>query len=479
MTIQRADARFVLSHPVDSVAVLGPREGWEQALAMAGVPITGVDSGPDLVVASTGAAGEALASGARSVLVEGRVRARPAPADPPRRRLLTLPSLDEPRLIVPLDQRASLRYALGVLARPKAAWKRARNLVLRGLVAAGLQPPGLPTATVATTEPGPPSFVAAARDLGVPSDVGWVLALGANPMSRSAFLLFRPGDADPSWALKFSRVPGQTAPFDDDEQGLGAARAAGGRVAAVAPLLVGRFAVGDLDASLETAAAGRPLFDELSTGRRSTGLAAVERVAEWTVEVGVQTRAAPSTLEAERARLASEVVPRWTSRGAPSDLVDRTLDVPAVFGHGDLWPLNVIGSGSDFSLIDWENARPHSLPLWDLCFFLTDAATVVEQIPAEERDDYVVGLWRGEEALSELLFRWLRRAVDAIGVPERAVAPVITLMWLGHGLSSIDRREALAHPPEPATPQQSPAERLAARWLVEPGLGPSWDRWLR
>ena len=125
MTIQRADARFVLSHPVDSVAVLGPREGWEQALAMAGVPVTGVDSGPDLVVASTGAAGEALASGARSVLVEGRVRARPAPADPPRRRLLTLPALDEPRLIVPLDQRASLRYALGVLARRR--WRRARG----------------------------------------------------------------------------------------------------------------------------------------------------------------------------------------------------------------------------------------------------------------------------------------------------------------------------------------------------------------
>ena len=77
----------------------------------------------------------------------------------------------------------------------------------------------------------------------------------------------------------------------------------------------------------ESVAAGQPLFDELSTGRRSTGIAAVERVAEWTVEVGVQTRAAPSTLEAERARLASEVVPRWTSRGAPSDLVDRTLDV--------------------------------------------------------------------------------------------------------------------------------------------------------
>src|SRR5439155_2220704 len=177
-------------------------------------------------------------------------------------------------------QLASVSYALERWSVVDRRWKTARMRAARVLVSRGLFPSwASPVVTVATQTAGPPTLVAAAGELGVPSDVSWFLTFGqGDALSRNAFQLFRAGFDRPEWVLKFARVSGNSMRFDGDERGLQLARAAGDGIAAHAPRLVGRFDVDGVQASLETAAAGRRLRDVLRTpGDRSVKLRLIER----------------------------------------------------------------------------------------------------------------------------------------------------------------------------------------------------------
>ena len=81
----------------------------------------------------------------------------------------------------------------------------------------------------------------------------------ADALTRGVFHLFPPGAVDPSWVLKFARVPGYSDPFDRDERGLTIARDGGETVARHAPHLLGRLEAAGLSATVETAAVGARL----------------------------------------------------------------------------------------------------------------------------------------------------------------------------------------------------------------------------
>ncbi|HEX2045478.1 MAG TPA: hypothetical protein VHF23_07630, partial [Gaiellaceae bacterium] len=136
---------------------------------------------------------------------------------------------------------------------------------------------------LAARRPAPPFLVARAFGLGIPPGADWLLMPGqGDELSRGGFHLFPPGEPDPAWILKFARVAGYVEPFERDERGLGLAARAGGVAAARAPRLLGRFDVGGLHASVETAAAGQRLVGFLhSDASPAAKRAAVEAVASW------------------------------------------------------------------------------------------------------------------------------------------------------------------------------------------------------
>jgi hypothetical protein len=484
MSLHRVDPRFLLPHPVRRAAVLGDLDDWRAGFASAGIEVAERPSEsepPDVVVSPARLAAEARSTGARSVIVEGARERTLRPASYRTSRVLLRPTRQRPTLALPLDQRAPTSYALERWSLVDRRWKEARMRSARLLVSRGLFPAwGSPIVTVATREGGPPALIAAASELGIPGNVGWFLTFGqGDALSRNAFQLFLPASTRPEWILKFARVAGYSERFDNDEHGLHLARAVGGVVAARAPRLVGRFEVGGLHASVETAVSGRRLRDLLRTpGDRAAKLRLVQRIGEWVLELGRLTAGTPEQTAAERERLRLEVVPSWRELGATTSLVDAVPPLAAVTQHNDLGTWNVVANGDDFAVVDWENVRERALPLWDLLYFLADALVLLDGGGAPELlPEQLTALFAGEAPSSRLLFAWVRRAVSEAAIPEDAVGPLATLCWLSHSHSFGAHNADLAV----FTPRESPRthglEGIARAWMTHPALGADWRAW--
>jgi hypothetical protein len=484
VSLHRIDPRFVLPHRVSRAVVLDGLEEWRAGLVSAGIEVSDETSDrgpPDVVVSPARLAAEARHTRARSIIVEGS-RERPFRAgDYQARRLLLRPTRERPTLALPLDQPAPVSYALERWSVVDRRWKTARMRAARALVSRGLFPSwASPVVTVATHAAGPPAFVAAASELGVPSDVKWFLTFGqGDALSRNAFQLFRPESDQPEWVLKFARVAGYSERFDSDERGLRLAHAAGDVIAAHAPRLVGRFDVDGVHASLETAASGRRLRDLLLTpGDQTAKLKLIERIAGWILELGRLTQRSPEAMGAERQRLRGDVVPWWRELGVHSELVDELPPLRAVTQHNDLGTWNVVADNSDFVVVDWENFREAALPLWDLFYFLgsafvlLDGSVTPEQLPAR-----MVRLFAGESPSSRRLFSWVRRGADAADVPPAAVGTLATLCWLSHSHSAGAHNADLATFTPRDPPRMHGLEGIAPAWMVHPALGPSWSVW--
>jgi hypothetical protein len=480
LDFRRADPRFLLPRHVRSALVVGGGP-WQEALEAGGVrTLDRIEPGNqiDLAVAAADELDEALRAGAEMLLVEGRgARRKVAAAGYAATDFLPLPGLEDPALILPLRYRRASAYAVQYWTKPGTALTRLRNDLARALLAAGRFPPVRPLITLGLREPAQPFLIVAARTLGVPADVHWFMISGeGRAFRRGAFLLFPPGSPKPRWAVKFARQPGDSAPFDRDERGLQAAASAGEVVAAHAPQLLGRFEVAGFQASLESAAVGRRLDHVLGAANvsRTRKIALIERIAQWTIDVASGT-AARDEAGRWREELAERVAPEGVPSGLGSDLVSRIASVPAVFQHNDLWTWHVIVSGDKFTVIDWEFASRPALPLWDLWYFLFDAATQVDRVGGGEgRERYFVRLFRGEEPLSELLFEWTRRAVQALSLAPEDVGPLATLIWLQYGSFYAERLGEQHLADAAVTPS---GRRLPEVWLHEPGLGPGWSVW--
>ncbi len=483
MSAALTDARFALPEPLHSALVLGELSGWAEPLTSAGVDV--VTSGAhDLVIAPPSLAKEAFASGAPMVIVQGGdASAHARAAGMAGRRLLALPRVPEPVAFISLPDPVAARYALGEMFVPTVRWKRARNSLVLPLLSRGLAP-GRAQVTVAARGDGPPFLIEAARRFGTPSDGTWLLTPGQGDiLARGTFHLFPAGDDHPSHVIKFSRVPGRTEPFDRDERGLSVAASGGAAVAEHAPRLLGRMEEAGVHASVETAARGRLFTGFLvSDNPERDRLAAIEQIAGWLVRLAVDTASEPPAIRPELDRLGREVVPAWAQAGAGPELLDGLDRLPAVIQHNDLGTWNIMVTPGSFTAVDWESARRHGLPLWDLWYLLVDALAQIDRVTSlEGREQHFVQLFRGELRTSSLVFEWTRRAAEASKVPLEAVGRIATLCWAHHGLSLVNRLDDLRSVVPGALPHYwlEFSKRIALAWLREPGLGPSWDAFPR
>jgi phosphotransferase family enzyme len=490
----RADIIFALPFRARSAMVLPGLSGWEAALTSLGVrrldESEAQRDNPDLVIAAgrtpppgTNAPGAVLEGwgAGRRLRASGYVW----------RRLVALPNVEDPEVLLPVRMPTQVRYALG-RSPPGPAWKRLRNRLIVPLLAAAVPPFGLTPSAVGSREPGLPFLVAAAIEaLELPGGLEWLLFPGqGDPLTRATFHLFAVGETEPEWVLKFARVTGYADSLDRDERGLALANAAGEPVKGHAPRLVGRFECEGLHASVETAALGRSLVSYLisSAEPRSAKLKLIEEIAKWVVDASVATAAPPERLEPERLRLREEVIPAWADAGASASLVDDLPPLAGVLQHNDVGTWNIVvrpgsAGASRFTVLDWESALPLGMPLWDLWCFLYPALAELDGLSGigepelRDRERHAVELFRGELPSSEVLFRWTRRGVEACGVPPDAVGPLATLSFLHHGLEQSLREEAVREYAHGASALETLPPRLARRWLSDPGLGPRWDRW--
>jgi hypothetical protein len=475
--LRRIDARFLLPHPVRRAVVLPGMEDWQEELERASVAVgpNGAEA-VDLVVAPSEQAEAAAALRPRAVILEGRRGRVLRGAGFERRSYLPLPRHVEPIVYVPLGQNAPARYAVEQWAFADRRWKRVRNRFLGALAGHGLLPPVRPEVIVAAPRE-LPFVVRAGLKLGLPGDVRPLLLAGqGDDYSRATFLLFEPRADEPSWALKFARLPVRLTSFERDARGLELAREAGGAVGARAPRWLGTFEAEGLQCTLETAARGRPLLAFLRSSPSSAEKQrAVGQVCEWLLELARSTRAAPEALRDERRRLAEEVLPRWD---LGPELVDELPPLPAVLQHNDVGSWNVVVGGDGFTVLDWEDAVRHGLPLWDLLYFLADAAAQLDGAtePAAQIAHFEQ-LFLGEAPSSGLLFRWTRALVEALELPVDAVGAIATLCWLQHGLGGELRARQASDPRPQAHVGLGVLRELAERWLRHPDLGSGWSRW--
>ncbi len=475
MSLRRADLRFALPRTPRRAVVLGGLEEWEDGLRQGGVEV-GSEAPPDLAVAPAELAREAIATAAPTIVLEGTRRSRAlADAGYAQQTLLALPDRLSPELVLPLGQRNAIRYAVDHWRPGATPIERSRNLLARELLARRIAPPGRKPTTVAALEPAAPFLVTAAADLIGAEQLAWFAAFGrwTHPETRGALFLFEPAANAPGWVVKFSRIPGLERLFDWDAAGLELAQQAGGEIAASAPRLLGRLDLGGLCASVETAAHGERLAPLLGGGAsRGEKLAVLGGFADWIAALARQTASSPELLGPELRRLEDEVVPRWTAQGLPADIVATLPPLAPVLQHGDLWADNVFAGSDGFNVVDWESARRHGAPLWDAVYFLTDALALVDGALSDaERLEHFARLHRGELESSEPFFRLLRSTADATGVPDEAVGPLATLLWLSYALhdaAHVDRVDGTALPL---------TWHLSERWLDDPQLGPGWSAW--
>jgi hypothetical protein len=479
MILRRVDPRFCLPRAPRTASIVGGLGGWAAGLEEAGVKIVGPAESADLVVAGADSVAAAVRSGAGMIVVEGRggaqrLRRLGLRAD----RFLVRPDPARPDFLLPLQRPHVADYAIRTWSDGSSRSKRARNHLASVLVRGRLLPEVGPVVAVASRTPGSPYVVGAAERLGVPSDADWLLLCGrADALSRNVFLLFEKNAHEPSWALKFARLPGYEDPFLRDEHGLAIAQ--GSEIAAKhAPTLLGRFQVDGLEASLETAAVGRTLRDALlAPGPDGDKRALIDAVASWLVRLGKATASSPDDLEGERRRLQDDVIPAWRQSEVAATLVRDLPPVPAVLQHNDLGTWNIIAGRRGFTAVDWEAARRFGLPLWDLLYFLTDAlATLDRAATPADQDEHTRLLLRGESPRSDILFDWLRRMADELAIPDAAIGPIATLSWLHHGLSP-GARTAVSERFGSDTALPAPASRVVDFWLDDPKLGPHWAAW--
>jgi hypothetical protein len=122
-------------------------------------------------------------------------------------------------------------------------------------------------------------------------------------------------------------------------------------------------------------------------------------------------------------------------------LAEAESAIRPVFLHGDLTTLNVLVDGEQIRLVDWENAEPAGLPLWDVVHFVGAYAAW-----AAERAGRRWTARSAQETLLEpspfhaMLARAVTRYRAATALPAQAVTPLVFTWWMVMALREATRR---------------------------------------
>ncbi len=348
------------------------------------------------------------------------------------------------------DMTASLA-ARGLAATRPVRFVRVNRVLGRVLPSRRVATRRIAIAGEGATLPDVPAYIAeiaAAEGIDL---AGHRCGLSANGMYNTQKVLFvvTPPDAGkPSLVVKLTRDPSVNARLETerdalrrlgslglaDDGGIPRVRFAG-RHAGLA--VVGESAAEGLPLSLSGGAdpVGRPIvgaIDQLiELGRRSVRTVAPSAVADALEKLHERyvEMCQPPVAEAERLHAAIAAI---AGSSAP---------FPIVFQHGDAGTWNLLVTPDErVVFLDWENAEPAGMPLWDLFYLLrSHAVGVGRQNGARRRLTAVDRFLFDRSMLSELIVEATTRYVAAIRLDPAMVEPLFHLCWMHQALKEATR----------------------------------------
>jgi hypothetical protein len=262
-------------------------------------------------------------------------------------------------------------------------------------------------------------------------------APGEFPTQKILILLAPAGDAPPDIVVKVGRHP---AVNDRIAAAVRAMRLiAHGDLAAAGSVPKIEFAgmADGIQVVAETATSGAS-FALVTTARADCPWAAAGR--DWITELGARSARPASAVEtADGLGELLERMPTGLLAGPERNFLHgivgelRGCDrVPTVLQHGDPGPWNMradVTTGG-LSVLDWENAEPRGVPLWDLAYFLRSSGVLVA-IRAGVADRMARGVFF---VTDPELRRISRDAVAAyaarVGLDSRAIRPLMFHHWV-------------------------------------------------
>lgn len=272
---------------------------------------------------------------------------------------------------------------------------------------------------------GDPQLVELAHESCGPVD-RWILhAHPGDDLKRLHFLIFSNSDT-PTAVIKFSRVPGNRAPFDAEARHLRMFQDWSEVVQRPVPKLLSTGETNEnIRYNIETAV-GSPGFG----GAVLAGEA--ERISDVVAWLG---DLAEETVE-ERATGGDQLRELFSSADLP--LPRGFESIPAVFCHNDLGTWNLTLSGTGFGVVDWEGADRHGFPLWDLAYFLLDVLTLPND-DVSKRVERGLAILAGEVEQSIDFWRPVGAYAERMNLPERIIRPLLTACLIFHSKSAASR----------------------------------------
>jgi hypothetical protein len=273
-------------------------------------------------------------------------------------------------------------------------------------------------------------------------------ATGMYNTQKVLFVVVPPDGASPSLVVKLTRDASVNARLETELEALRRLEAIGfaddgavprvlfgGRHAGLA--VVGESAVDGVPLSLSAGAdpLGRPIVDAIDRlielGKRSVRMVAPSDVgiALASLHARYVELCQPTSAEADRLQAAVVAI---AASSAP---------FPIVFQHGDAGTWNLLVTADErVVFLDWENAEPAGMPLWDLFYLLrSHAVGVGRKNGARRRLAAVERFLFDRSVLSELVVEATTRYVSAIRLDPALVEPLFHLCWMHQALKEATR----------------------------------------
>jgi aminoglycoside phosphotransferase (APT) family kinase protein len=192
---------------------------------------------------------------------------------------------------------------------------------------------------------------------------------------RWVFLVFRPGEREPSWVVKGSRDPRGVPALRGERNALARLHEAIGRcpLAARVPRLLGYEESDSETILVETFVAGMPLSARLA---KPDGAA---DALEWLVRFHEVSRSRPQRIEAsDLAAAARAAAPHLGDPTLEPVLAERIaplegLLLPHGLVHGDFEPRNILRDSPGLGVIDWEESQDGALVSDDVLRYAASA----------------------------------------------------------------------------------------------------------
>ncbi len=336
--------------------------------------------------------------------------------------------------------RLALRAGVGVLARVER-FAATRPMLARSLLVHGPQAGQLPAYL---------REAARSSSFDLEPDIGWTLARPGDFASQKLLWLLRPaGASDPTVVAKMTHDRRFSSRLANAHAALSSLNALNGVPQGAVPKALFAGEEAGLAIAAESAARGRPMaaLDGLGPDAPS-----VRSVLEWLGHLGVATQSASSGSEvasalgvlldalAERRALADAEVA--VLRGQ-LDVVASFETVPVVFQHGDPGVLNIIArQDGSITMLDWENAEPRGMPLWDVLYFVRSLAVATGTRRRLDRLQASLRPFVEDGPLNALLAEFLADAARRVALPPEMIRPLLLHCWVQQALKETTRLPA-------------------------------------